>query len=72
MISLHPTKTIRSPLSSFLTGMGHLMDFSKILTNHRTGKEQDSDALKDDWRTVGADLRQAIHLYERLEKGRRK
>ena len=52
--------------------MGHLMDFPKVLTNHRTGKEQDSEALRDDWRAVGKDLRQAIHTYERLEKGRRK
>jgi hypothetical protein len=68
----HTNQVSGRVFSSFLTGMGHLMDFSKILTNRRTGKEQDSDALRDDWRAVAADPRQAIHLYERLEKGRRK
>jgi hypothetical protein len=72
MISLYPQKTLRSPLSSFLTGMEHLTDFSRILVNRRTAKEQDSEALRDDWLAVGRDLRQAIHMYERLEKGRRK
>lgn len=69
---VNPQITIRSPLSSLVTGMGHLMSFSNILTSRRTEKEHDADALRDDWRTVGRDLWQAIHLYERLEKGRRK
>ena len=58
-----------SPLSSLLTGLGHLVDFSKILTSRRLGKEQDSEALKEDWLAVGDDLRQSIYMYEQLAKG---
>jgi hypothetical protein len=61
---IKPQITIRSPFSSLVIGMGHLMGFSNILTNRRTEKEHDADALRDDWRTVGRDLWQAIHLYE--------
>jgi hypothetical protein len=69
---VNPQITTRSPLSSLVIGMKHLMGFSNILTSRRTEKEHDADALRDDWHTVGRDLWQAIHLYERLEKGRRK
>jgi hypothetical protein len=71
MTPMYPTQPV-SPLSSVLAGMGHLADWSRILTNSQTGREQDSEALRDDWRAVGADLRQAIHMYERINKGRRK
>jgi hypothetical protein len=71
MTPMYPTQPL-SPLSSFLTGMGHLADLSRIITNRRTGKERDAEALRDDWRAVGTDLRQAIHMYERVNKGTRR
>jgi hypothetical protein len=71
MTPMYPTQPL-SPLSSVLAGMGHLADLSRIISNPRTGREQDSEALRDDWLAVGTDLRQAIHMYERINKGRRK
>jgi hypothetical protein len=71
MTPMYPTQPL-SPLSSVLAGMGHLADLSRIISNPRTGREQDAEALRDDWLAVGTDLRQAIHMYERINKGRRK
>jgi hypothetical protein len=68
---MYPTQPL-SPLSSVLAGMGHLADLSRIISNPRTGREQDSDALRDDWLAVGTDLRQAIHMYERINNGEKK
>jgi hypothetical protein len=62
-----PQATIRSPFSSLVIGMGHLMNFPNILTGRRTEKGHDAEALRDGWRAVGRDLWQAMHLYERLE-----
>ena len=71
MTPMYPTQPL-SPLSSVLAGMGHLADWARVITNPRTGREQDAEALRDDWLAVGTDLRQAIHMYERINKGRRK
>jgi hypothetical protein len=71
MTPMYSTQPLSS-FSSLLTGMGHLAELSRIITNRRTGKEQDAEALRDDWRAVGTDLRQAIHTYERTTKGKRR
>lgn len=53
---------------SFLEGMARTLDLGNTLQKYNssdTEEEADSEALKNDWRAVGEDIRSSILTYER-------
>ena len=56
---------------SFIEGMASVLDLGNTLhlyNKSRTSPEADVEALKDDWCTVGEDLRISIATYERTKE----
>jgi len=58
----YPEALYRSPLPSFLSGVGRTIDLAGVLDQHELGggSEQDARAIKSDWRVVGDDIRNAM------------
>lgn len=56
-----------SPLKAFIKGMGSMFDFSHIRSPYSHTKnpaQADAEALNEDWKKIGDDLRQAIGNYK--------
>ena len=58
----YPRALYRSPLSSFLSGVGRTLDLAAVLDQHDLsgGSERDARAIHGDWVAVGNDLRKAM------------
>ncbi len=53
-------------LPSFTGGIASMFDYSDVRTKfngHKTGKEADNAAIKNDWEVVGLDMNNAINSY---------
>ena len=58
---------------SFVEGIARLLDFGATLQEYngsRTPEEADMQALANDWRAVGDDLKGVIKTYERQESAK--
>ena len=55
---------------SFVEGMARTLDIGNTLKKYNeseTGQEADIEALKNDWRAVGDDIRISISAYEQQQ-----
>ena len=62
-----PNKLFAEP--SAIEGVARLLDLGGTLqeyNTHDTDEEADVEALKNDWRAVGDDLKVSINRYEQL------
>ena len=56
---------------SFTEGMARVLDLGGTLQEYNvsdTGKEADIHALRNDWRAVGDDIKEAIKSYEQGDR----
>jgi hypothetical protein len=48
---------------SFLRGLARLVDFSGEIDQYNTSSDPDTNALQEDWKAVGNDLKVALKRY---------
>ncbi len=69
-----PNKLFAEP--SFLEGFASVIDLGGVLhkdyNKSKTGEAADKEALQNDWRAVGQDLKSAIYEYEQTSTSTRK
>lgn len=58
-----PNRLFAGP--SFLEGVARVLDVGVTLQEYNEEAHPDVNALKNDWRAVGDDLKSSLTLYER-------